>query len=373
MLIKKRILIAARWPVGGIRTYFRYIYSNKVFNEYSFTFIAPNSGDLKDFLDTYIKDLDYKFIETDNSTIDLFKKSLAELKKEKYDVIHSHGFTAAFAMVPVSKLMGIPHLMTAHDVFQTRQFEGNKGKIKKAIMSIAFRTIDQIHTVSVDGTDNLLDFFPKLKNEKITPILHGVDTEYFYKAAAFDLKSELNKDNIYVIGFFGRFMSQKGFRFLVDAVQKIINNASPDAIKPMVLTFGWGGFVREDYEYVEEKGLKDYFKMMPHTDNMAASLKGVDMVAMPSLWEACGLLGMEALTAGVPIVGTTCIGLREVLEGSPAQMVEPRSSDSLAQAIEEEMKNDRRAEFEEYAKIAKKRFSLERPAQELKKLYDRMA
>ena len=167
-------------------------------------------------------------------------------------------------------------------------------------------------------------------------------------------------------------MAQKGFNYLVDAIEIIVRDKSTDR-DPLVLTFDWGGFVREEYKDIEDRGLKKYFHMMQFTDDMPGVIKAVDMVAMPSLWESSGLLGMEALVAGVPIVGSSCIGLREVLSDSPAVLVLPMHSEALSRAIVDEMNEPRKKEFEQYSSIARKRFCLQRPSMELKKLYVELA
>ena len=53
-------------------------------------------------------------------------------------------------------------------------------------------------------------------------------------------------------------------------------------------------------------------------------------------------------------------------------MVPPNDALSLAKAIVNEINFPRKDAFKEYASIAKKKFSIERPALELKKLYDEM-
>ena len=54
---------------------------------------------------------------------------------------------------------------------------------------------------------------------------------------------------------------------------------------------------------------------------------------MPSLWEAYPLLPMEAMCMGVPVLGTDCIGLREVLGETPSMVVPALDSEALAQAL----------------------------------------
>ena len=94
---------------------------------------------------------------------------------------------------------------------------------------------------------------------------------------------------------------------------------------------------------------------------------------MPSRWEACGLLAMEALAAGVPIVGSDCIGLREVLAATPARMVEPGNAAALAEALARELEERRSAEFLAYSPTAVERFSVARNASALRSLYDELA
>lgn len=365
---KKRILLVVRYPVGGILSYIKYIYRQPCFDEYMFTILAPGP-ELQAVFEKLFNQCGSEFIICKNGA-DMIMKSWRYLRENQVDLVHSHGFTAGCLSVIPAKYSQIPHLMTMHDVLQDDQFVGIKGNLMKTVLPTVFNKIDVIHTVSHDATDNFKLFAPKLNEKKIAIIPHGIDVDRFAEAEKTDFRTASEYET-FLVGFFGRFMSQKGFRYLVDAVDIIQRNKLSDR-KLLVLTFGWGGFIREEYQNIEEKGLQDFFRMIPFTDDMPGAIKGVDMVAMPSLWEACGLLGMEALVAGVPIVGTHCIGLREVLRDSPAVMVAPRNSLVLAEAIANEMNCPRTDEFNVYAPIAKERFTLTKPTSGLKALYDQM-
>ena len=274
---------------------------------------------------------DFRYISCSDSAAGLLRMAASELRRGDYRLVHTHGFTAGALAAPLCRLFDIPHLMTAHDVFQYGQFTGARGKLKKMVLARLFRQIDVIHAVTRDGRDNFMEFFPAVDTRRLRVIEHGVDVDAFRGAAAVNLRQEIGPaaDTAYLIGFFGRFMAQKGFRYLVDAIDLIVNGTR-SLRRPLVLTFGAGGFYREEFDRLRSMGLGEYFMQMPYSDNMPGIIKGVDLVAMPSLWEACGLLGMEALAAGVPIVGTSCIGLNEVLEGSPASIVPPGDASALA-------------------------------------------
>jgi glycosyltransferase involved in cell wall biosynthesis len=363
---RKRVFLIVRYPVGGIRTYIKYIYLQSIFDEFDFTVISPDPK-LELFFREIFSDRNFEYITCENN-LSLLKNTFSYVQKNKVSLIHSHGFTAGSLSSIIAKCMHIPHLMTAHDVFQEKQFIGFKGGAKKRLLSILFRSIDKIHTVSIDATKDLFQFFPDVQSERVKCIPHGIDAELFYKATASDLKLKNSEKSPCLIGFFGRFMGQKGFNYLVDAIEIIVRDKLTDR-DPLVLTFDWGGFVREEYSDIESRGLKKYFHMMEFTDDMPGVIKAVDMVAMPSLWESSGLLGMESLVAGTPIIGASCIGLREVLSDSPAIMVPPKDSEALARAIAKEMNEPSKKEFCEFTSIARDRFSLQRPSVELKKLY----
>lgn len=365
-----RILMSALQPGGGIKTFFRYVYGQPDFEDCYFTLVAPDHG-LADYLEHFLPDGRLEVIDARPPIRGFIQQVHSNLKQESFDLIHSHGFSAGL-LTEIARIgTDIPHLMTAHDVLQMNQFQGIKGRLKKIPMALLFRRMTGIHTATEDSRRNLLTFFPRLEPSRVNSILHGVDTEYFREGDVRDLRRELHLSrNTPVIGFFGRFMSPKGFRILVDAMEQIVGKGLIGPL-PHVITFGWGAFIREDYDYLKQKGLGDYFHQMEQTDDMASALKGVDIVVMPSRWEACGLLAMEALAAGKPVIGSDCTGLREVLEGTPAKKIRTGSSDSLAEALVEELENlpAREKAFTDYQDLAVERFHVRRPAQELRNLY----
>jgi glycosyltransferase involved in cell wall biosynthesis len=364
------VLMTALQPGGGIRTFLRYIYSQPCFEGCTITLLAPDDG-LSDYLSEYVPAGRLKVVPAPTHPVKFLVFVRKMLKSQRFDLVHSHGFSAGTLTQIACTGSAVPHLMTAHDVFLKAQFSGLKGKLRRKGMAFAFRRITAIHTVTRDAGNNLQEFFPEIKAGRIANILHGVDSCYFRDGASRNLKQEIDlPEATPLIGFFGRFMGQKGFKLLVDAIGELAETGAVQPV-PHVATFGWGGFIREDYAYLQEKGLGDYFHQFSQTNDMAAAIKGVDLVAMPSRWEACGLLAMEVLSAGVPIIGANCIGLREVLSGSPARMITVGSSDELANAISDEIARQpsRTGEFKSYQSEAVSRFNIDRPAKALHSLY----
>lgn len=365
---KLRVLLVAINPVGGIRTFFRYVYSSPMLDDYDFTFVTPDP-EFEAFAQEFIPQAN---VITVQAKAQLLLRVRQELKSKKYNGVHSHGYTAG-AMTQLAATFGsIPHVMTAHDMLDASLFYGFKGRLKKWLLAKLLARVDAFHTVTEDAKQNLQEYFPAIKQASIFPILHGVDTYYFRDGKTRALKEELElPEHTLLLGFFGRFMPVKGFRLIVDAVHILQQQGiSPDDL--VVSTFGWGEYIREDYEYLTSLGLSEFFIQRPATNDMPSALKGVDCAVMPSVSEACGLLAMEALAAGTAIIASNCIGLREVVEDTPALVIDVGDAAKLATHIKTVMEqiDTLRQQFSAYQDIAVDRFSITKPIEKLANLYE---
>jgi glycosyltransferase involved in cell wall biosynthesis len=369
---KYRILVVVRHPVGGIRTFFRYLYNNLSIQNYQFTLVAPEMPEVNVLLEDLRQlDLTYKAADKDVSNGALTKLVTKIVTHQRFDLIHSHGFTAGVCSIAGTLLTGTPHILTCHDVFTDRQFVGPKGIMQKLALGLMLSVINRIHCVSHDARTNLLAYLPilRLVKHKVIAIPNGIETAGFLSAERRDLRAELGlPKSTYLVGFMGRFMSQKGFRYLLDALE-LIKKEKPAWREPLVLAFGGeDGFSREEKEEVKKRQLTESVLFLPFVPHVASTLKGLDVMVMPSLWEACGLLAMEAMTAGVPLVGTDCVGLREVLEDTPAHVVPAKNSVALAKALLMEMTSPSTARAKEFATQAAARFQVQNQANQIEKL-----
>jgi len=94
----------------------------------------------------------------------------------------------------------------------------------------------------------------------------------------------------------------------------------------------------------------------------------LDVVVMPSLSEACPLLAMEAMVVGVPVIGSNCIGLREVLSHTPSVMVPPEDSLALAKALIKEIRYPSKPKAKAFSKEAESIFNVKRQSAKLEKV-----
>jgi len=366
--MKLRILVAVRHPVGGIRTFLRYVHARLDPALYTVFLVLPESLE-NEALRSDFSPLSPTFysVPFNANPFQFICRLLQAIRSEDVDVIHSHGLTAGVYSAIASTLTRTPHVVTLHDVFSQGIFQGLVGRLKHLIISLFLRLPDRIHCVSHDAYDNLLEFFPGLKRDtaRITVIPNGIEVDRFARATPRDIRSELGlSPEAFLLGFFGRFMSPKGFKYLVDAIGILVQESLLP--RPLaVLTFNNDGFYREEQERVRHLGLGQYFRFLSFEPNIGSTLASVDAVVHPSVWETCPLVPMEAMVAGVPVIGTNCIGLREVLADTPSRICPPRDSLALAREIHEEIVSSTKPQALLFRAEAARRFDVRERAMEI--------
>ncbi len=368
---RRRILISIRHAVGGIRTYLKYTFGELDPARYELLVVtvagaetAALREDLKRFSPEIIE------VPANSSVPKLAAQVHASCRAWKPDLVHSHGFTAGVASVPGTVLTRTPHLLTSHDVFLPHHFDGLPGLAKRGLLTTFLNRATLIHAVGTGARDNILEYLPGINASKLRMLRNAVPPPPENdEAEGRRWRAGVSPGGEVLFGFFGRFMPQKGFETLIDAV----GNLEKRGIRGFrVLAVNDGSFVREYRALLEKKGLSQYFTFLGFVPNARRLMPWVDAVVMPSLWEACPLLTMEALSAGAPYISTDIPGVRELVEGSPAVIVPPGNSAALGDAMAGFLAGpeEARRRAKDYAGAATTLFGIKASADGLERLYD---
>jgi glycosyltransferase involved in cell wall biosynthesis len=377
---KTNVLVVIRHPVGGIRTYLKYTYRYLDKSKFQFTLLTiqdPEGSLLKRDLSGF--ELQIVEIRGRLLFLRLVWSTFLTLQRGKFDLIHSQGFTAGLISVLGNVVSRVPHILTSHDVFRKDQFASWTGGFKKRLLGMLLSQADVIQSVSFDAQENLIHFLPVLGRDKnkLVVIHNGVlvDQEPRENTVAMptSFRKELGiRDDSLLFGFLGRFMPQKGFDLLIEAVEHL--SKEPAFRKRFcVAAVNDGAYVREYRKIIVDKGLTKYFRFCGFTPNVVRVLESLDALVVPSLWEACPLLPMEALVVGCPVIASDCVGLREVVRDTPAVAIRKCSSGEIAAALREFMCDPAvvKKRTLEYVPQARERFSAERTASKLSSLFER--
>jgi glycosyltransferase involved in cell wall biosynthesis len=128
----------------------------------------------------------------------------------------------------------------------------------------------------------------------------------------------------------GRLDPQKGQRYLVEAMPAVVE-AHPRA----ELWIVGGGRLREALAaQIERLGLSQHVKLLGVRSDIEQLFAQSSLFVFPSLWEAMPIAPLEALSAGLPIVGTDIPPLREIIDdGVQGLLVPAQDPAGLARAI----------------------------------------
>lgn len=130
----------------------------------------------------------------------------------------------------------------------------------------------------------------------------------------------------------GRFLAQKGHRYLVAAVPELLRRF-PDVA---VVLVGDGVLREQLVRQVTELGVADHVHLTGFRSDARMLLDAADVFALPSRQEAMPLAALEAMEAGRPVVATRVSGSAEVVvDGETGLLVPPGDSAALAHALGE--------------------------------------
>ncbi len=370
----RNILVVARWPLGGIRTYMRYMFSCFPVG-FRLTVLAASTQEdnaLKDDVKVYSATLR---LVVGCRTIDFVRAIYSELSNSKYDVILSQGFVSAVAVYLANFVHRVPHVLTIHGIVEPKYLRGYFGFWKRCFLELVLSNITVIYAVSDDILQHLFQEFPRLRKDglKQLVLLNGIDLSGYelLSERPFDLRKALNLNaTTFLFGYFGRFMPQKGFDLLIDAVDQMRRD-NPEC-NFAVVAVGSGDYILEYQVAIRDKGLEGYFYFLPFQPLVHHLFQQVDTVVIPSRWEACPLLPMEVLCTGVPVIASDCIGLREVTFNTPAFVFASENIVELLSKMCSCLEDCRLEVFRDFRLEAQKRFNVVNSAQELIRFIDKL-
>lgn len=137
-----------------------------------------------------------------------------------------------------------------------------------------------------------------------------------------------------LIGLAGRFDPQKGQLLLLEAARQL-----PEAHFGIVLLGAPTHNEGEDYHeamlgLIHEAGLSERVFVRPFRQDIAAFYKAIDAFVMASKAETFGMVTIEAMACGTPVIGSNAGGTPELLHyGKLGYLFEPLSADDLARKL----------------------------------------
>ncbi len=264
------------------------------------------------------------------------EKRLADANKDfDFDLIHVHDWLVAPSGIGFKHFLNRPMVCTMHSTEHGRSsLHGPDSYMIDGMEWWACYEATRIIVTSNSMKDEVCNHF-HLPEEKANVIPNAVDVEK-YKANVdrWSIRRRFGVgDNEKMVLYVGRLVPQKGIEYLIRAMPRI-SWRFPDA-KFVVVGEGW---MRGHLEWLADQmgqRWRTNFTGFISDDDLVALTKSADVMIVPSVYEPFGIVALEGMAAGVPVVASQVGGLAEVIEHDKTGVwVYPRSPDSIAWGIE---------------------------------------
>lgn len=286
------------------------------------------------------------------------------LKKEKFDILHFHNFTppSAFQILERSKSLNI---LTIHANIEKSEFLKRSGFLYlcKKIIQWKIDGLIGVAPLNLRGSEGFRG--PK------TIIPNGIDLEVFNPEIPKLKKYSDGKINIL---FLGRIEERKGLIYLLKAYKILQKTLPPNFGGRLRLIIGGEGPLKSDLEkWAKKNKLKNViFEGEVEEEKTPSLYKTCDIFCSPAIFgESFGLVLVEAMACGKPVVAFANEGYKEVLTGKGARfLAKPRDYKTLAKKLEILIKNEKlREEMGQWGIPQAKKYSWPKIASQVLNFY----
>lgn len=256
----------------------------------------------------------------------------ALLRREGWepDVVHGHDWRVGWASDTLAALYDIPFVLTMHGTERIRHGgnlpRGAPTDINSVEWWLAFRARRLIASSSF-MVEQLVTGF-ELAPERVSRVPNGIDPALWEFPDAAPVEREP------LVVSWGRVQYEKGFQVLARAIN-VLRGRVPDVSCTIA---GRGSYLPELQSQIDVEGVSDLVDLPGYVPDaeLRKLIRRAGCVVIPSLYEPFGLVALEALAAGAPLIVAHTGGLSEMIDGTEAGLTfEPGNPDDLASRIEE--------------------------------------
>lgn len=244
------------------------------------------------------------------------------------DLVHSHTWYANLGGHLAKLVHGIPHVVTTHSLEPLRPWKREQLGGGYELSSFCERTgiegADAVIAVSQGMRDDVLAAYPAVDPAKVVVIHNGVDPDVYRPAPGTDVlvAHGVDPDRPYAI-FVGRITRQKGVVHLLDAAahlpagsQLVLCAGAPDT--PAIAE----EFRTRIAELADAPVDVVWIEQMLPRDQVVQLLSRARVFVCPSIYEPFGIVNLEAMGCGIPVVASAVGGIPEiVLPGETGHLV----------------------------------------------------
>ena len=254
------------------------------------------------------------------------------MAEHRYHIVHTH-------LIKSDVLGGIAARLTRPRpaVVTTKHCDEPVFRILPVGIAHGFLThIAYDHVISI--SDRVRAFFERrgyVPKSRSSRVYYGFDRSLYPPSDPQDIRTQFAlPDESFLFGIVGRLTEQKNHLFLLPVFAELAR-AYPEARLMIIGGEGYSPDYRIQVEnLIDSLGIGDRTIMTGWREDAYALMGELDCMVLPSAWEGLGVVFIEAISQGVPVIATRTSAVPEVVrDGIDGILVEPGAASELRDAM----------------------------------------
>lgn len=255
--------------------------------------------------------------------VNIIKKAMKYRKQ--ISLTHAHYvFPSGMFSLLLKKLFHIPYIVTAHGGDIERMAKKN-AKIRQWTESILKESSAVIAVGPVLAKQIEEEY--KIPRDKITVCSMGVNREMFQPGNLSLVREQLGLDQQdFIYLFVGNVIKQKGIEELLQAFQQVKKRTEKSVKLVLIGSRRDGNFIHQIQPYID-----DTVKLVNPLEQkeLVKWFQASNVFVLPSHIEGFGLVALEAIASGTPVIASRVGGLISLLENGTGHLVEAKNPEAL--------------------------------------------
>jgi D-inositol-3-phosphate glycosyltransferase len=303
----------------------------------------------------------------------------------RYDLVHGHYWVSGLVAHQLQERWGVPMVQMFHTLGHL------KNSVAKSVDDHEVDARIRVETQVMEWADRIVAATPLERNQmawcygadqnKITVVPAGVDTTIFYPRDRAQVREQLGLPDLDtpILLFVGRIERLKGIDTLLESVAVVSRTCSGRNLK--VLIVGGGGQteaenaeLRRVVQLHRDLNLEEQVEFVGSKPQEMLPLyyAAADITVMPSHYESFGLVAVESMASGTPVIASNVGGLSfTVKDGETGYLVPEENHFALAEQVHTLLKNpEQRLRMGEQATLHAQQYSWGNIADQISELYE---